>query len=147
MGAHDEEKFNNNSVAIKLTYGKFTAIFPGDIEQESESRLASRGSNTAPYLAATSPQVVVIYAGTNNSYGHPHQEVLDRIAAAGVQHVFRTDIDGTIVLTTAGDGSYTLETAESNKVVTVPEFDRAILASSVLISLTVLISRGRKIWK
>jgi beta-lactamase superfamily II metal-dependent hydrolase len=161
-GAHNEGEFNNNSVVIKLTYGEFTAMFPGDIELETESRLAganidvdvilashhgSRGSNTAQYLAAASPEVVVIYAGADNQYGHPHSESLDRIEATDVQHVLRTDIDGTIVLTTDGGSDYALETAESDKVVVVPEFETAVLIASVsLISLVALMNGGR-IWK
>lgn len=160
--AYNEEEFNNNSVVIKLTYGEFTAIFPGDIELETESRLSSkdidvdilvashhgsRGSNTAQYLEAASPEVIVIYAGADNDYGHPHDESLDRINAAGVQHIFRTDIDGTIVLTTNGSSDYTLETVESGKIVVVPEFEYALLITSIsLISLIVLINSGR-IWK
>jgi beta-lactamase superfamily II metal-dependent hydrolase len=161
-GAHNEGEFNNNSVVLKLTYGEFTAMFPGDIELETESRLAdtnidvdvmlashhgSRGSNTAQYLAAASPDVIVIYAGADNPYDHPHPESLDRIEATGVQHVLRTDIDGTTVLTTDGDSDYTLETAESDKVVVVPEFETAVLIASVsLISLVALMNGGR-IWK
>jgi beta-lactamase superfamily II metal-dependent hydrolase len=161
-GAHNEGEFNNNSVVLKLTYGEFTAMFPGDIELETESRLAdtnidvdvmlashhgSRGSNTAQYLAAASPDVIVIYAGADNPYGHPHPESLDRIEATGVQHVLRTDIDSTTVLTTDGGSDYTLETAESDKVVVVPEFETAVLIASVsLISLVALMTGGR-IWK
>ena len=40
--------------------------------------------------------------GKDNRYGHPHQEVLNRLAAAGVQ-VLRTDNHGTIVMSTTKD--------------------------------------------
>jgi competence protein ComEC len=147
-GAHNEEEFNNNSVVIKLRYGEFTAMFPGDIELETESRLSgrdidvdvllashhrSRGSNTAKYLEAASPEVVVIYAGADNAYGHPHPESLERINATRTQHIFRTDIDGTIILTANGGSDYALETTESGKIVTVPEFEGALLIASISI--------------
>ena len=47
-------------------------------------------------LAATTPQIAVISVGDNH-YGHPTQEVLDRLAAIGCT-VYRTDIHGNIVL-------------------------------------------------
>lgn len=160
-GADDEDEFNNNSVVIKLTYRNFTALFTGDMEQENESRLAnqdidadvltaghhgSRTSSTADFLQAVSPEVVVISLGADNRYGHPHKEALDRIQAAGTEHVFRTDLDGTITLTTTGDGSYTLDTSKSDKTVVVPEFHFAMLVAAVGLISLLAFSRGRT-WK
>lgn len=160
---HNEPDFNNNSVVLKLTFGGFAAIFPGDIESQTESRLAAKeinvdvalashhgsgGSNSLPYLKSMSPSAVVIYAGKNNPYGHPHQDTLQRIDEAQVEHILRTDMNGTIVLRTYGDGKYTLET--SGKVVFVPEFANiAILVGSVsLISIVVIMRSGLgKTWK
>ncbi len=51
------------------------------------------------FLNAVTPEVVIISLGAGNSYGHPHQEALDRISASGAQSLLRTDIDGTITLT------------------------------------------------
>jgi competence protein ComEC len=161
-----EDELNNNSVVIKLTYGEFTALFTGDMEQYGEQRLlatnreaidadvlkaghhGSRYSSTNTFLNAVSPQVVIISTGADNAYGHPHQEALNRMdAAASVQHVFRTDIDGAITLKTNGGSEYTLETAESNKVAVVPEFEMTILIAGIsLISLVVLMNSGRP-WK
>ncbi|HEX9677182.1 PKD domain-containing protein [Nitrososphaera sp.] len=161
-GAHNEENFNNNSVVIKMTYGEFTVIFPGDIEQETESRLSaeeidvdvllashhgSRGSNSLAYLNAASPEVTIVYAGAGNPYGHPHQEALERIESSGVDHLFRTDIDGSIILTTSGTNEYTLETQGSNKTVVVPEFNTVVLIASIaLVSIIIMTSRNTK-WK
>jgi competence protein ComEC len=50
----------------------------------------SQTSTSYPFLAAVSPEVGVISAGLTNSFGHPHQEVLDRLAAADVE-VWLTD--------------------------------------------------------
>ena len=44
----------------------------------------------------------VISCGEDNSYGHPHQEVLGELAAEGVE-VFRTDIQGSIVAVSDGE--------------------------------------------
>jgi beta-lactamase superfamily II metal-dependent hydrolase len=122
-GANNEEEFNDNSVVLKLTYGGFSALLTGDMEEGNEARLVSenptaldadvlkvghhgsRTSSSMPFLNAITPEVVIISLGAGNTYGHPHQEALDRILAAGTEHLFRTDIDGTITLTANGSSS------------------------------------------
>jgi competence protein ComEC len=47
-------------------------------------------------LNAVTPEVVIISLGAGNTYSHPHQEAMDRISAAGTEHLFRKDLDGTI---------------------------------------------------
>ncbi|HXG07925.1 MAG TPA: lamin tail domain-containing protein [Nitrososphaera sp.] len=149
-----EDEINNNSVVMKLTYGNFTALFTGDIEQYAEERLVreqgadldaevlkvghhgSRYSSTNPFLVAVSPEVAVISAGANNSYGHPHQETLERLANVGTEHVLRTDIDGTITLITDGSDDYLIITERTGRIV-VPEFHVSVaaIATIALISL------------
>lgn len=162
-GVYNEEEFNDNSVVIKLTYGEFTALFTGDMENCNERRLhatnaealdfdvlkaghhGSRTSSGNAFLNAISPEAVTISAGQNNTHGHPHQETLNRINNAGVAHVLRTDIDGTIILTTTGDGKYVIEARESNRIAVTPEFaDVAILiAGASVVSAVAFINRGK----
>jgi beta-lactamase superfamily II metal-dependent hydrolase len=162
-GVNNEEEFNDNSVVLKLTYGEFTALFTGDMEDYNERRLlattvealdvdvlkaghhGSRTSSGSAFLNAVSPEAVVISAGANNTYGHPHPEALDRINNAGVANVLRTDIDGTIIITTTGDGNYTIEAMGSNRIAVVPEFaDIAILIAGLsLVLMVAFINRGR----
>jgi competence protein ComEC len=47
-----------------------------------------------------SPEISVIEVGAGNDYGHPHQKTLDRLQK--VSKVYRTDLDGTITVTTDG---------------------------------------------
>lgn len=56
----------------------------------------SKHSTCEELLAATTPKIAVISVGENH-YGHPTQEVLDRLAAIGCM-VYRTDLHGNIVL-------------------------------------------------
>ena len=44
-----------------------------------------------------SPEIAVISCGEDNSYGHPHEEVLSRLSDSDVT-VYRTDLDGSVVL-------------------------------------------------
>jgi competence protein ComEC len=138
-GADNEAEFNDNSVVLKLTYGEFSALLTGDMEERNEARLVSenttaaldadvlkaghhgsRTSSSLSFLNAVTPEVVIISLGAGNTYGHPHQEALDRISAAGVEHLFRTDIDGTITLTVNGSSSeyYSILTESNGKTIT-----------------------------
>lgn len=110
------DDLNNNSVTIRMDAGGKTFLFSGDNEEESETVLlntcgnslksdvfqaghhGSATSNTADFLRAVSPSVIVISCGKDNSYGHPHREVLDRFEQFGAT-VYRTDLDGTVVIT------------------------------------------------
>lgn len=140
-GAFNEAEFNDNSVVLKLTYREFSVLLTGDMQETNEERLisengtaldadvlkaghhGSRTSSSSPFLNAVTPEVVIISLGAGNTYGHPHQEALDRISAAGTEHLFRTDIDGTITLTTNGSSGYSIVTKNSGKTVDVPKFE------------------------
>ena len=57
----------------------------------------SKYSTGQALLDKTSPQIAVISVDADNRYGHPAQEVLERLEAAGCT-VLRTDEDGTIII-------------------------------------------------
>ena len=79
--------------------------------------------SSSVFLNAVTPEVVIISLGAGNSYGHPHQEALGRILAAGSKDVFRTDVDGTITFTTNGSSGYSLVTENTGRIVHVPKFE------------------------
>ncbi len=132
-GTDNEAKFNDNSVVLKLAYGEFSALLTGDMEETNEARLVlenatrldadvlkaghhgSRTSSSPSFLNAVTPEVVIISVGAGNTYGHPHQEALDRISAAGTEYLFRTDLDGTITLTADGRSKYSIATENNGK--------------------------------
>jgi beta-lactamase superfamily II metal-dependent hydrolase len=146
-GASNEAEFNDNSVVLKLTYGNFSALLTGDMEERNEARLVfknatildadilkaghhgSRTSSSSAFMNAVTPEVVIISLGAGNSYGHPHQEALDRISASGAQYLLRTDIDGTITLTSDGSsGNYSILTEKCGKTVDIFEFQTVCLS-------------------
>ncbi|MHB0886079.1 MAG: ComEC/Rec2 family competence protein [Bacillota bacterium] len=114
---------NNSSAVIHLTEGKFTAILMGDAERAEEEAMLSplkklagyslaaqvikighHGSDsgtTAALLDAVKPQYAVISVGVKNEYGHPSAPTLKALADRGVK-VFRTDRDGTVVISWDG---------------------------------------------
>lgn len=122
---------NNNSIVGRLVYGRSAMLFTGDAEKEEEETIlesgadircavlkvghhGSRTSSSDAFLRAAAPGAAVLSAGAGNSYGLPHKQALDRLAKAGVEHVYRTDRDGTVTFTTDGSGAFRV-TAEKEK--------------------------------
>lgn len=62
----------------------------------------SKFSNSSLFLQTAAPELVLISAGKNNSYGHPHQETLNRLHASGIRYL-RTDECGAIELSIEGN--------------------------------------------
>ncbi len=114
----DEDDSNANSVAIKLVNGNHSFIITGDAEIKNEKEMCNtgidlkcdvlvpghHGSATATgwdFLEKTLPEYAVISCGEGNSYGHPHEETMEKLESANVE-VYRTDIQGTITVTSDG---------------------------------------------
>ena len=112
----DYEGLNNYSAVVKLEYKNMGILLMGDAETVSEREIDSsrvkaqvlkvghHGSNSSTsqeFLERVAPAYAVISCGEGNDYGHPHSETLGRLEDAGVQ-VLRTDVSGTIILTTDG---------------------------------------------
>lgn len=117
LGIYDN--VNDISLVVKITYGQTTFLFTGDAERLSEYDMADsdeklsatvlkvghHGSNTSStyvFLRKVMPTYAVISCGRDNSYGHPHTEVLSRLADVGAT-VYRTDERGTITCRSNGE--------------------------------------------
>lgn len=74
---------------------------PGKIDVLKVSHHGSRTGTDETLATELSPAYAVISCGLNNSYGHPHEEVLD--ALKGTQ-LYRTDLQGTIDMTIDANG-------------------------------------------
>lgn len=111
---------NNYSVIAKFTFGATSFLFTGDAEEPSETevldvygtsalrstvlKVGHHGSTTSTseiFLNAVSPQIAVISCARDNDYGHPHAETLTKLNTHDVT-LHRTDLEGTIILTTDG---------------------------------------------
>jgi competence protein ComEC len=118
---------NNDSLAFRVTYGSRSYLFMGDLERPMEGRLlgdgrlghvdvlkvghhGSKTSSMEPFLEAVSPSVAIISAGFENSFGHPHPDVLQRLRD-GHAAILRTDLDGLVTVLTDGKGLAYRETA------------------------------------
>lgn len=104
---------DNDGLAALMSVEECDILITGDMDTRAERALlyshdlpdieiliaghhGSKYSTGAELLSGTTPETVIISVG-KNSYGHPTQEVLDRIAAVGAE-VFRTDVDGDITI-------------------------------------------------
>lgn len=112
---------NVSSVIAQLKYGEIEFLFTGDAPQSIEEYLVSlygkglasevlkvghhgsRTSTSEDFLRMVSPTIAVISAGKDNSYGHPHREVLDLLDAYKVK-IKNTALEGSIHM--LSDGKY-----------------------------------------
>lgn len=117
----DGEAINNTSIVTKLTHNEVSFLFTGDAETQAEKEIlsgdrnlkstilkaghhGSNTSNTESFLKAVDPEVVVITVGENR-YGHPHEDILDRVSGL---KTYRTDHNGNVIISTDGE-SYEVE--------------------------------------
>lgn len=61
----------------------------------------SRTSTAPSFLEAVAPRVAVISCGVRNRFGHPHPSTLETLEQSGAR-VYRTDRDGSVIVTTDG---------------------------------------------
>jgi competence protein ComEC len=109
---------NNDSLALRITYGQRSVLLTGDMEKPMERsalaggeplradilKVGHHGSNTSsidPFLDAVSPTFAVISDGFENTFRHPHPLVLERLTAHHVR-IARTDMDGEVTFRTDG---------------------------------------------
>ncbi|WP_404331079.1 MBL fold metallo-hydrolase [Mesobacillus maritimus] len=112
------ENDNDESISLKVTYGEVRFIFTGDASTSDELKmlqsgldmdadilqLGHHGSSTSThptFLSEVSPSVAIYSAGVDNSYGHPHEEVVNRIKSSNI-NLYGTNVHGTIIVSTDG---------------------------------------------
>lgn len=112
------EDMNEYSIVIKLEYGDTSFLFTGDAETVSEKEMINKGFNlkstvlklghhgshtstSEEFLNKVNPTYGVITVGQDNDYGHPRQNVMERLKNKGIK-VYRTDEQGTIIATSNG---------------------------------------------
>ena len=61
----------------------------------------SRTSTTDAFLEVVDPKIAIISCGEGNKYGHPHDEIIEKLTEKGVT-IYRTDEHGSIVYRTDG---------------------------------------------
>ncbi len=115
----ETEDANAYSTVLHLRYGSFSALFTGDLEGQGEEMVldvirgqmseeppltllkvahhGSRNSTGEAFLQAVNPQIALISAGRDNRYGHPHEELLERLSDHGCR-IYRTHEQGAVTI-------------------------------------------------
>ena len=113
-----QEVGNVTSMILSLEYGEFGMLFTGDVEGQGERYLeekiekqdgqngypvlkvahhGSKNSTSEEILTYIQPQIALISAGINNSYGHPHVETIEKLKKANCQ-IYTTAKSGGVML-------------------------------------------------
>lgn len=114
MPSEIRDSGNESSLCLLFQPGNYDILITGDRGTLGEKMLmqrhalpkldvlvvghhGSKYSTSSELLELTQPRVAVISVEEGNRYGHPAQELLDRLIAAGCE-IFRTDEDGTVII-------------------------------------------------
>ena len=119
------EGANAYSTVLFMKYEGLTALFTGDVEEEGQENIkhvinqspelfrnltilkvahhGSKYTTDEEFLEMLSPKLALISCGKDNSYGHPHDEVLTRLENIGAR-VYRTDLSGEITINYGNSG-------------------------------------------
>jgi competence protein ComEC len=115
------QDLNENSLVLRVTCNGASFMLTGDAGAQAESNMlekgyelastvlklghhGSRSSTTDSFLDRVSPQIAVISAPQSSRYGHPHDEILDRLCERGIT-TYWTGIHGTITITADAQGA------------------------------------------
>lgn len=115
---------NNTSIVDQINYGDVKFLFTGDAEINTEQMLmqnentnlksdilkighhGSKNSSSLDFLKLVNPELAIISVSTNNKYGHPHKDTLDKLKELVIKY-FRTDEHGRIEVITNGKNFWT----------------------------------------
>lgn len=111
---------NDHSEVLLAEYGDFSMLLMGDLGAEGEAEIAEQwnknrqvqilkaghhGSSTSSseqFLDTVHPRIAVLSYGKDNSYGHPHPEVIERFDERGIAR-WATEEQGMITIRTDGE--------------------------------------------
>jgi competence protein ComEC len=115
----ENEARNENSIVLKLTYGETSFLLSGDAEDDQEKYLVdtygsqlestilkaghhgSASSSSEAFLDTVQPQAVVVSSAYDSQYGHPSDDVLQRLSERSIP-TYWTATHGNIVLVSNG---------------------------------------------
>jgi competence protein ComEC len=109
---------NNDSLVMRIAYGRRSFLLTGDMEKQIEADFAqtqpwphadvvkvghhgSKTSSTPDFLDQVHPALAVISDGHGNMYGHPHPITLENLKERHIL-TYRTDRDGLVSIFTDG---------------------------------------------
>lgn len=108
----EDKKRNEQSIVLRMDFGENSFLFTGDAEMKTENDMitdkenldvdylkvghhGSKHSTSEEFLSKVTPEYAIISSGKDNSFGHPTEDVLEKLKIAKAQ-IFRTDKSGTV---------------------------------------------------
>lgn len=109
---------NAGSLVFRLAYKEFSMLLTGDLEETGEKEILEQGtdircevlkvghhgsrfSTSEEWLRKVQPKLTLISCGRNNSYGHPHEETLERLEDAGSRKLLTME-EGAVTIRSDG---------------------------------------------
>lgn len=128
LAAYSDDEENNRSIFAMAEMEGVKFLFTGDAEKKVEKlllkeglklkcdvlKLGHHGSNTSSsedFIEETSPRYAAISVGADNSYGHPHKEIIRRLEKKNAE-ILRTDESGNITFF-VNEGKISLKTEKN----------------------------------
>ncbi len=114
---YQPEDTNDTSIVLSLEYKDFSCLFTGDLSKKGENEIldslrrydilkvshhGSKYSTLEDFLDIVKPAVSIISYGKDNSYGHPHEELLERLEKIKTK-IYSTSQCGAITISTDGE--------------------------------------------
>ena len=100
---------NDDSLVMRISFRDTSILLEGDAERPSESQIIANGdiastllkighhgsatSTNPDFLRAVNPKFAIISVGSQNHYGHPRMETLEKLSNAHIR-TYRTDTMG-----------------------------------------------------
>lgn len=126
------QDINDNSIIAKFTSYNFSVLFTGDASQNVEHELlkdksinlestvlkvshhGSKSGTSEEFLREVKPKIALIGVGKNNKFGHPNQEVVEKLKNRNIQ-IYRTDEMGEIMIVVSKKGRIKIESIINDK--------------------------------
>lgn len=124
-----ENILNNNSLVANVEYKEFKMLFTGDIEEIAEEKIlkeinndllkadilkvahhGSKTSSTEEFIETVKPRIALIGVGRNNKFGHPNEEVIERLKQNGMK-IYRSDEMGEVNINVNAYGKFCIKIA------------------------------------
>lgn len=110
---------NGNSIVLSVSYFEFDMLLTGDLEMDGEGLIlkeiknlgkgryevlkvahhGSKYSTSEEFLLIIRPNLSIISCGIDNSYGHPHKELIDRLEASESKILLTSECGGITIKT------------------------------------------------
>lgn len=111
-----EEDLNDSSIVLKLTYKDVEYLFTGDASTKIEKKILNKNikadvlkvahhgstySTSESFLEKVNPKYAFISCAKENTYGHPHDRVINLLNEKNIETYITSEL-GTIILTSDG---------------------------------------------